>query len=298
MNILITGGTGLIGQALIAELYKQDANIIVFTRNIANAQKKLPIHVEFITSLSQSIIESSDVIINLAGEPIAEKRWTSTQKNLICQSRWQITEELVAKIKLAENPPSLFISGSAIGVYGRQNSKVISEDFTDFNIEFTNKVCEVWENIASKACSEYTRVAILRTGIVLSKEGGALTKMLTPFNLGIGGKIGKGNQIMSWIHIEDMIQAIMHIINHEALSGPINMTAENAVSNQTFSNALAAELKRPCFITTPEFIMKAIFGEMSDLLIYGQNVYPDKLVKSQFKFSHNYINKALHHLLK
>jgi uncharacterized protein (TIGR01777 family) len=297
MNFLITGATGLIGQALINELLKQDVSIKVLTRNIANAKKKLPTDVAFITKLSLSDIESSDIVINLAGEPIAEKRWSLKQKNTICKSRWQITEELVSKIQFAENPPSLFISGSAIGVYGRQNDHLISESFTDFNMEFTNKVCETWESIALRAKSKKTRVAILRTGIVLSKESGALAKMITPFKLGVGGKIGQGKQIMSWIHIQDMVHAIIHIINKKELSGPINMTADNAVSNKTFSKALAAELNRPCLVTTPEFIMKTIFGEMSDLLIYGQNVYPEKLVKSQFDFQYSDINKALHNLL-
>lgn len=297
MNFLITGGTGLIGQALIAELLKENVNITVLTRDIAKAKVKLPTNVDFITHLSLNDIDASDIVINLAGEPIAEKRWSSSQKKLICHSRWQITEELVAKIKFAKNPPKLFISGSAIGIYGRQSSHPITESFTDFNREFTNKVCETWENIALRASSKKTRVALLRTGIVLAKESGALAKMLTPFKLGVGGKIGHGNQVMSWIHIQDMVRGILHIINHKGLHGPINMTADNAVSNQGFSLALATALNRPCFMTTPGFIIKILLGEMSDLLLYGQNVYPEKLLKSQFDFQYKDIHSALHNLL-
>jgi uncharacterized protein (TIGR01777 family) len=298
MKYLITGGTGLIGQALIIKLLQDNVDISVLTRNVAKAKDKLPNNVSFITRLSLDDIESSDIIINLAGEPIAGKRWSSAQKSLICHSRWGITRELVSNIVLAKKPPTLLISGSAIGIYGRQSSEPISESFTDFKVEFTNTVCEKWENIANRAASNKTRVALLRTGVVLAKESGALKELLMPFKLGVGGKIGQGNQVMSWIHIEDMVNAIIHIINNEKLSGPINITAENAVSNKEFSIALAAELNRPCFITTPEFIMKTIFGEMSDLLIYGQNVYPDKLMKSKFYFQYNDINKALNHLLK
>jgi len=297
VNFLITGGTGLIGQALISKLHQENINITVLTRDIEKAQIKLPNTVKFITRLSNVELENYDVVINLAGEPIADKRWSKLQKDKICQSRWEITEALVSKIQLAENPPSIFISGSAIGIYGRQNDTPISENFTDFNNEFTNKVCETWENIAMKARTQSTRVAILRTGIVLSKEYGALAKMLPPFKLGVGGKIGQGLQMMSWIHLQDMVNAIIHIINNDMLHGVINMTAEKAVSNKEFSSALASVLNRPCLITTPNFIVKILFGEMSDILIFGQNVSPEKLLKSQFKFKYKDINAAMHNLL-
>jgi uncharacterized protein (TIGR01777 family) len=298
MNYLITGGTGLIGQALIKSLSTKTNTITVLTRNIEKASAVLKSDVNFIDELTLSDIESIDTVINLAGEPIADKRWSIEQKNKICQSRWIITEKLTSLISLAKKPPKLFISGSAIGVYGRQNKQPINESFTQYHKEFTHDVCMKWEEVALTACSTNTRVALLRTGIVLDKKSGALAKMLLPFKLGIGGKISNGDQMMSWIHIEDMIAAILYIINNETLQGPINITSPNAVKNEVFSKGLASVLHRPCLLTTPAPLLKLIFGEMADLLLFGQNVIPQKLLNSGFTFKHNEINAALTDLLK
>jgi len=297
MNYLITGGTGLIGQKVIAKLLQGDASITVLTRDINKAKNILPREVKFTESLSIADIENNDIVINLAGEPIADKRWSTAQKHKICFSRWSITENIVSLINASKSPPQLFISGSAIGIYGRQSSKPINEDFINFNREFTHTVCDKWESIAMQTNSESTRVALLRTGIVLDKHKGALAKMLLPFRLGVGGKIAHGEQIMSWIHIEDMVDAIIHIIHHDELYGPINITAENAVSNQYFSSALAKEIRRPCLFTTPALLLKLIFGEMADLLLYGQKIYPYKLKSSHFTFKYPTIESALENLL-
>ena len=293
MNYLITGGTGLIGKALIAELSQNNVEITVLTRNPKQAKKSLGNHLHFIDELTSSDIENKDVVINLAGEPIADKRWTNAQKNKICQSRWHITQQLADLINKAEAPPSLFISGSAIGIYGRQGNKAINEDYTDFNQEFTHDICKKWEAIALEASSEKTRVAILRTGIVLATNSGALAKMLPPFKLGLGGPISQGEQIMSWIHYQDMVAAILHIEKSKELNGPINLAAPFAVSNHHFSQALSSQLKRPCFFTTPTLLLKLLFGEMADLLLYGQNVVPTKLLDSGYSFKYPTIEAAL-----
>jgi len=163
MNVLITGGTGLIGKALIKVLRQSHTNITVLTRNCSKAVKTLGTDINVIDELNLSTIENIDTVINLAGEPIANKRWSVEQKKQICQSRWDITEKLSTLIKTAKNPPSLFISGSAIGIYGRQGSLSIDEEFTDYHREFTYEVCSKWENLALAAKSENTRIAILRT---------------------------------------------------------------------------------------------------------------------------------------
>jgi uncharacterized protein (TIGR01777 family) len=297
MNYLITGGTGLIGSALIDKLLqnKQDT-ITVLTRNTNKASKQLNNRVNLINKLSSVNVEETDIIINLAGETIAGKRWSKSQKDKICQSRWSLTEQIVSLIEKAKSPPHLFISGSAIGIYGRQSNKPITEKFNHYHEEFSSTVCKRWENIANKA-SSITRVALLRTGIVLAKEQGALAKMLLPFKLGLGGKIAQGEQIMSWIHIEDMVDAIIHIIENQALQGPINMTSAQTVTNKLFSTALANALNRPCILTTPDFLLKLMFGEMADLLLYGQNVQPNKLKMSNFKFKYKNLDHALKDLL-
>ncbi|MFQ3288767.1 MAG: hypothetical protein ACI93V_000987, partial [Alteromonadaceae bacterium] len=165
--------------------------------------------------------------------------------------------------------------------------------YTDFNQEFTHDICKKWEAIALEASSEKTRVAILRTGIVLATNSGALAKMLPPFKLGLGGPISQGEQIMSWIHYQDMVAAILHIEKSKELNGPINLTAPFAVSNHHFSQALSSQLKRPCFFTTPTLLLKLLFGEMADLLLYGQNVVPTKLLDSGYSFKYPTIEAAL-----
>lgn len=296
MNILITGGTGLIGQQLIRQLMKQNANITVLTRSKHKAKQVLPHEITLIETLSLSDVENQDSIINLAGEPIADKRWSAPQKSRICNSRWQITKQLTSLISQAEKPPAVFISGSAIGVYGRQQQS-IDESFTQYHQEFTHEVCKKWEALATAAQSANTRVAILRTGIVLSKDGGALGKMLLPFKLGLGGKIGAGQQVMSWIHIDDMVAAILYINKTKQLSGVINVTAQNPVTNQEFSKTLADALNKPCIITTPTFLLKLLLGEMADLLLFGQHVVPKKLLESGFIFAYPKLNEALKNIL-
>nr|WP_310734715.1 DUF1731 domain-containing protein [Colwellia sp. BRX8-3] len=174
----------------------------------------------------------------------------------------------------------------------------MDETFRDFHQEFTHEVCAKWEEKALLACSANTRVALLRTGIVLDKSSGALAKMLLPFKLSVGGKISKGDQIMSWVHIDDMVSAILHIIDNDNLSGPVNMTSPNAVTNEVFSKALSKSLHRPSLFTTPAPLLKLIFGEMAELLLYGQNVVPQKLLNSGFVFKHNKIEAALTDLLQ
>jgi uncharacterized protein (TIGR01777 family) len=298
MNYLITGGTGLIGQALIKSLTKNGNEITVLTRNIKTANSVSKGDVRFINELLLSDVENIDTIINLAGEPIADKRWSLKQKNKICESRWEITEKIAHLISIAKKPPSLFISGSAIGIYGRQNSNPINEGYSRYHKEFTYDVCSKWERIALGASSKDTRVAVLRTGIVLDTKSGALAKMLLPFKLGVGGKIGNGEQVMSWIHLQDMVSSILHIIDIKTLNGPINITSPNAVTNKTFSKNLSAALGRPCIFVTPPLLLKFIFGEMADLLLYGQNVAPEKLINSGFRFKHAELEHALSDLLK
>lgn len=297
MNILITGGTGLIGRALIAKLQlENNASITVLTRNPSKASKLLGPNVAIITSLSQKVIDLQDTVINLAGEPIADKRWTSAQKEKICQSRWHITTKLVELIKASDTPPQSFVSGSAIGIYGRQQQKNIDESFTHFYQEFSNHVCYHWENIALDA-NKVTRVVLLRTGIVMAKEAGALAKMLLPFKLGLGGKLGSGEQIMSWIHLQDMVNAILFLVNTPDIDGPVNLTSPVPVSNEAFSKQLAKTLGRPCFFTTPAFVLELALGELSDILLFGQHVVPKTLLANGFEFEFPELQTALLNLL-
>lgn len=295
MNILVTGGTGLIGKELIKFLNNHH-HVSVFTRSVNKAYKINGHQVNAVSDLEQLDFNTLDAVINLAGEPIADKRWTQKQKQKIEQSRFNITQQLVDRIKQAHNPPHTFISGSAIGFYGRQ-SHTVDEESLDCYPEFSHQLCKQWEDIALQAKSARTRVCLLRTGIVLSDKGGALKKMLPAFKMCLGGPISHGEQMMSWIHIDDMVSAILFILNKSNLKGAINLTAPNPISNTCFSQTLAKTIHRPAVFTMPASVLTLLFGEMADLLLHGQAVKPNVLLNAGFRFHHQYIEEALSNLL-
>lgn len=295
MNILITGATGLIGQALVAKWYGQH-QLHIISRSVVRARQLLAVEANYQESLQHINLNQIDAVINLAGEPIADKRWSEAQKEQICQSRWQITEALAEKIQQCTKPPRVLISGSAIGFYGRQGSTVVTEDYKSFYPEFSHDICARWENLAQRAASEKTRVCLLRTGIVLSNKGGALAKMLPLFKLGLGGPIADGQQFMSWIHIEDMVSLIDFLLHHDDLSGPFNATAPRPVSNKDFSQQLAERFGKKAPFAVPAFILRLAFGEMADLLLFGQNVQPKRLLDSGFQFHYPKLKDALNAL--
>jgi|TARA_Y100001968_G_scaffold257840_1_gene244679 hypothetical protein len=291
MQIFITGGTGLIGQRLITRLAPEH-HITVLSRSESKARATLPAAVSVTENLDAiTNFDDFDVIINLAGEPIADKRWTSQQKHQICQSRWQLTTALVTKINASATPPHTFISGSAIGYYGRQGDKPVTENNTKPHPEFTHEVCQRWEQIA-ETVKQHCRVCLLRTGVVLAAEGGALEKMRLPFKLGLGGPIGSGEQYMSWIHLDDMVAGICFLMTHSRCSGPFNLTAPQPVTNKAFVSAFANALNRPAFMPLPGFALKVIMGEAADMLLTGQRVIPQKLLDAGFEFKFDSIDKA------
>jgi len=291
MQIFITGGTGLIGKHLITRLAPEH-DITVLSRSASKAHAALPATVTVIKNLdSIANFDDYDVIINLAGEPIADKRWTSQQKHQICQSRWQITTALVTKINASATPPHTFISGSAIGYYGRQGDKPVTENNTEPHQEFTHEVCQRWEQIA-ETVKQHCRVCLLRTGVVLAAEGGALEKMRLPFKLGLGGPIGSGEQYMSWIHLDDMVEGICFLMTNSRCSGPFNLTAPQPVTNKAFVSAFANALNRPSFMSMPGFALKVIMGEAADMLLTGQRVIPQKLLDAGFEFKFDSVDKA------
>ena len=293
MNIFITGGTGLIGKTLVAEL-KLSNQITVLTRKPDKQPSEN--NVNYVSSLKDLDFNTFDIVVNLAGEPIVEKQWSDEQKDILCQSRWEITQAIVDKIEACDkDKPIRFISGSAVGFYGRQDQRPINESYTDTYPEFSHMLCQRWEQIALS--TDKASTALLRTGIVLSTEGGALKKMLLPFKLGLGGKIASGQQMMPWIHINDMVNAILFLINNSELEGPFNLTAPHPVTNLEFSKTLANALGRPSVFPMPEFVLRAIMGEMADLLVYGQNAVPQRLLDAGFTFEHNKLRRALDSLL-
>ncbi|WP_259049842.1 TIGR01777 family oxidoreductase [Klebsiella sp. BIGb0407] len=292
MRILITGGTGLIGRHLISHLLKTDVQITVVTRSPDRASQLLGSTVTLLPELSLlSHLDDFDAVINLAGEPIADKRWTTSQKERLCQSRWHITEQLVALFKASRCPPGVFISGSAIGYYGNQGPEIITETTVPQD-EFTHRLCQQWEDIAMQAQTAMTRVCLLRTGVVLARDGGALSKMCLPFRLGLGGHLGNGHQYLAWIHIEDMVNGIIWLLDHP-LSGPWNLVSPHPVSNAQFTQALGKALNRPARLPAPAFMVKILMGESSVLVLGGQRALPERLQASGFQFRWQNIDDAL-----
>jgi len=293
MKILITGGTGLIGRHFI-KAFQQPYQFTVLTRNRENARQCLPEGIEFIEQLPEQ--NCYEVIINLAGEPIVDKRWSDAQKEEIFQSRWQITEKIVAMIERSDTKPACLLSGSAIGYYGDTGTEKVVEETKVKHTDFSHELCKLWESLALKA-SGHCRVVLLRTGIVLANDGGALTKMRLPFILGLGGKLGHGQQYMSWIHIEDMVHAMQFSLLTESVEGAINCTSPQALTNEAFTIALGKQLNRPTWFTVPEFMLKILMGQGAELLLSSQNIYPKKLLDHDFDFNHISIEDTLADLL-
>lgn len=288
----MTGGTGLIGSEFIRQFLDKHSFTVV-SRNLVKARERLGEDVEYVESIAAiKNLDKFDAVINLAGEPIADKRWTGTQKKKICDSRWNTTAELVSKINDSTSPPDVFISGSAIGFYGSQGDRIVSEDTPPHN-EFTHELCAKWEAIANSIVQEKTRVVTLRTGVVLTDKGGALDKMALPFKLGTGGTLGSGKQYLAWIHLQDMVQGISFLLNNSACSGAFNLTAPEPATNKEFSKSLAKALRRPCLFNVPSFVMKIAMGESSTMILEGQRVIPEKLVAAGYKFKFPSLTEAL-----
>ncbi len=293
MGILITGGTGFVGQ----ELIKRFPDVTATSRNRGRALEKLK-NAEVIEwdPLTQPIPLKNggkfDAVINLMGESIAEGRWNAKKKKRIRESRVQGTRNLVDGILNSGHLPNVFISASAIGFYGDSGEDVVDESHPPGEGYLTD-VCTEWEAEALKLQAHGVRVVCLRIGIVLGGKGGALEKMLPIFRMGLGGKLGSGQQWMAWIHVDDLVSMIEWAIKNESVSGPINGTAPNPVRNKTFTKALASAVRRPAFLPAPKFGLRLALGEFADSLFFSQNVVPEVALQNGFQFKFPEIRNAI-----
>lgn len=294
MHVLITGGTGFIGRALCQQLLRAGHEPCVLTRSPAKAAAKLP-GVRLIEQLEEA--GPMEAVVNLAGEPLADGRWTMQRKQEFRDSRIGTTQRLLHWIASQAVRPRVLVSGSAIGYYGPRDDMPVNEDAPAGN-DFAAQLCRDWEAEALHARALGVRTCIVRIGIVLGKDGGALAKMLPPFKLGAGGPMGDGMQWMSWVHRQDLLRLIVWLLEHEHAQGAYNGTAPTPLRNRDFAHTLGKVLHRPAVLTTPAIALKLMFGEMAALLLTGQQVVPVRAQAEGFVFEHPELQGALHDLLQ
>jgi uncharacterized protein (TIGR01777 family) len=296
MKILITGASGLIGQALTKQLNASGHTTVAAVRREPRRNDEVQWN-PATGEMSPSAFDGVDAVVHLAGAGIGDKRWTDSYKIEILQSRTLGTALLADTMASLATKPSVFLSGSAIGIYGQRDDTELGEDAT-IGSGFLADVCRDWEAASASASAAGIRTVLLRTGIVLSPKGGALKKQLPLFKLGLGGKFGNGKQWQSWISITDEVNAIIHLLTSN-LSGAVNLTAPNAVTNSEFTRVLAGVVSRPAILPIPSFGPKLLLGgELANALLFtGQRVVPNALIADGFKFAHPTLDVALRALL-
>ncbi len=279
MKTAITGSSGFIGSRLTDFLQKKGHEVMPVTRVqlLGNAYDLA------------SLLKGAEVVIHLAGAPVVG-RWTSHYRQVIYGSRIDTTKVLVEAMRLMDKKPGVFICASAVGIYPEKG--VYTESDTRIADGFLGEVCRDWEYEAGKA-TVFTRTLMLRFGMVLGKDGGALKAMSWPFRFGLGGKIGHGRQMMSWIHIDDLLRSVDHVIKKKTVLGPVNVVSPYPVSNNEFTKVLAKTMGRPACLSVPSFALKLIYGDGASVLTAGQTALPEKLQQAGFQFQHPVLSSAL-----
>jgi uncharacterized protein (TIGR01777 family) len=299
MKILITGASGLIGKALQESFKQKGHQMLLASRSEAKDDRHIQWSVETgFRDEDLSTLEGLDAVVHLAGENVSGLRWTDEKKKAIRDSRVFGTRSMIETFdKLAEKP-KVFISGSAIGFYGDRGDEELTES-SSAGKTFLAEVCREWESESRRAEDLGIRTVLLRTGIVLSKDGGALATMLTPFKFGVGGVVGDGKQWMSWISLDDVVGIVNFVLENETVRGAVNVVAPNPVSNEEFTKSLGTVLYRPTFLPLPEFAVHMVFGEMGDaLLLDSTKVIPKRLTDTGYQFKFTNLREALENAVK
>lgn len=294
MNIVIAGGTGFVGKRLSTLLVQQGHKVIILTRNSSSIQGNIQ-YVQWLDARShpEEHLENVDAFVNLAGVSLNEGRWTSTRKKAIYNSRIDATNEIIRIIEKLSVKPKVLFNASAVGIYPISTTETYTEDSKNFANDFLGMVVQQWEHHAEKAKKLGVRVVLGRFGVILGKESGALPLMALPYKLFAGGTVGSGKQWLSWIHVEDVARAILHAITHEAIAGPMNVTAPNPMRMREFGQTIGKVLGRPHWMPVPGFAMKLALGEQSQLVLEGQRVLPNVLLQNQFEFKYPTLEQAL-----
>jgi uncharacterized protein (TIGR01777 family) len=294
-RVVIAGGTGFLGQALVRALSADGHQPLVLSAATPPASRAVWTPDGTAAGDWAAAIDGADAVVNLAGESIAGRRWSPAHKQRILDSRVLAARSLAAAVAAAASPPRVFISGSAVGYYGPRGAEPITED-EPAGADFLARVCAAWEAEALRA-ADRTRVVRLRTGLVLARHGGALPPMLPPFWFGVGGRVGSGRQYWPWIHQRDWVDLVRFLIRKDALSGPVNATAPEPVTNAAFARALGRAMRRPSFMPAPGFALELLLGEMAGpLLLSGQRAVPAKAQSSGFRYTFPDLGGALREL--
>jgi uncharacterized protein (TIGR01777 family) len=303
MSIVIAGGTGFLGRALTDALARDGHDIVILTRQQAAPDPAAP-RVRTVAWTPDgeagpwaAALDHATVVINLAGESIANGRWTAARKQRIVNSRVLATRSLATAIGRAAHPPAVFVSGSAVGYYGPLGDEIVTEE-RRAGSDFLAQVCVRWEDEARRIDPAHTRLACIRTGLVLERDGGALPQMLLPFRFGAGGPVGSGRQYWPWIHRRDWVNLVRFVIETPGASGAVNATAPNPVTSAQFAKALGRVMHRPAILPAPAFALKLMLGEMAEaLLLSGQRAVPAKAEALGFAFTHTNVEEALRSIL-
>lgn len=297
MHILLTGGSGLIGRALCRHWLAAGHRLTVWSRTPERIPALCGSAVRGIAELRELDQDVPDAVVNLAGAPIADRPWTRKRKAMLWASRIQLTEQLLAWLEALPQRPQVLLSGSAVGWYGDGGERELDEQHSPVSEDFASQLCGAWEETALRAEALGLRVVLLRTGLVLSADGGFLQRLLPPFRLGLGGPIGSGRQWMPWIHLQDEIALIDFLLHHPQARGPYNACAPQPVRNKAFAQALGRVLHRPAVLPLPGLLLRVGLGELSVLLLGGQRAVPRRLLEAGFRFSFADLDSALDDLL-
>lgn len=292
MNILVTGATGFLGQPLAAALCAAGHSLTVLSRDPERAAALCPGARVWASLDAWRPDAAVDAVVNLAGAPIVDRRWSAARKRLLRDSRVALTEQLVRRMSAAERPPAVLVSGSAVGFYGDGGDAALDES-APAGDGFAAHLCADWEAAARQAEACGTRVSLLRTGLVLHPSGGVLGRLLTPFRLGLGGRLGNGRQWMSWISRDDWTALVLHLLMHPAARGAFNLTAPEPVTNAAFTAALGRALRRPTPFPAPAAVLRLLLGERAQMLLAGQRARPKRAAALGFHFRHPTLDSAL-----
>lgn len=302
MRILVTGGTGLVGRALVPQLLNRNDEVLCVTRDPARAGEVLPPQVELIGAdptlpgVWQDRLLTCDAIVNLAGESVAGGRWTAHRKRTIRRSRLAVTGNIASALTTGDGPRVL-VSASAVGYYGSQGTQALSEDHQPGQ-DFLARLAVEWEHAATRTAREDLRVVLLRLGVVLAPRGGALDRMLPLFRLGLGGPLGSGRQYFPWIHRQDVVRIILFALDNPTVEGPVNAVVPTPPQQGEFAAALGRAVGKPAWLPTPAFALRLVLGEQAGMVLASQRAVPYALKSSGFRFTFGELDKALDNLLQ